>query len=198
MPLDKIVEKIKGDAQAEANALTAEAQAAAKKYTNQAKVELEAQCKQLLAEGKEQASREKQQQLQIATLDIRKQVLAEKQALIAKVFEQALQELQQLDKEKYTSILKNMLTKYPLEGDEEIIVSKSDRQRLGDGFITQLNQELKKQKKKGSCKWAEEQRPLKGGFIIRRGKIEANYSFESLLKSQQEELEQEVAQILFA
>lgn len=198
MPLNKIVEKIKSDAKVEANALTVAAQAEAKMYTDRAKVDIEAQCKKLLAEGRERAVREKQQQLQIASLDIRKRILAEKQNLITQVFEQALQELQQLEKSKYTSILKNMLAKYPLEGDEEIIVSKADRQRLGDGFILQLNQELKKQQKKGDCKWAEEQRSLKGGFIIRRGKIEANYSFESLLKSQREELEQEVARVLFA
>jgi V/A-type H+-transporting ATPase subunit E len=195
--LSEIVAKISGDARAEAQALIAQAEAQAQQYISRAQAEIEAQCRQLLSQGEQQAARRKKQRLQIASLEVRKQILAQKQALITQVFDQALQELERLDDKKYASIINNMLANYPLVGDEEIIVSDTDRRRLGEGFIAQLNQRLKSQGKKGGCKWFEEQRPLKGGVIIRRGKIEANCSFESLLKSQQEDLEQKIARILF-
>jgi V/A-type H+-transporting ATPase subunit E len=197
MPLSEIVAKISGDGQKQAQSLMDKARAEAEQYLKQAKAEIEAQAKQLMKEGEQRAARQKKQRLQIATLDARKRVLAEKQALIARVFEQALKELEQLELKKYAAIINNMLAGYPLVGDEEIIVSRKDRQRLGEGFIAQLNQRLKSQGKKGNCSWSKEERPLRGGFIIRRGKIEANCFFESLLKSQQEELEQQVAKVLF-
>ncbi len=198
MPLDNIVAKISRDAKVQAQTVTDQAKVEAQKYTQRAKADIEAECAQLLSDGQAQAAREKKQRLQIATLDIRKQVLGEKQQLIAKVFSQALQELQRLDNNKYASIIKNLLDSYPLIGDEELMVSQADRKRLGEGFIGQINQQLKKRGKKGECVWSSEQRSFTGGFIVHRGKIEANYSFESLLKSQQEELEQQVAQLLFA
>ncbi len=197
MPLDKIVAKISQDAKLKAQAFIDQAQAEARQYLKQAETKIEAECRQLLAAGEERANREKKQRLQIATLDIRKQILAEKQGLIISVFDQALLELQRLDNKKYASIIKNLLDGYPLMGDEEIIVSPADRKRLGEGFLGEINRQLKRQGKRGECVWSAEQRNIKGGFIVRRGKIEANYSFESLLKSQREELEQQVAQLLF-
>jgi V/A-type H+-transporting ATPase subunit E len=197
MALNEIVTKISGDAKTQAEKLIDQAQSEAQRYIDKAKAEIESRCKQILTDGEQQATRRKNQRLQIATLDNRKRILAEKQALIATVFERALKELEHLDKSKYTSMLKKMLANYPLEGDEELIVSAADRERLGKEFITELNKSLKIQGKQGNCRWSTEQRPIKGGFIVRRQKIEGNCSFESLLKSQQEELEQEVARILF-
>ncbi len=198
MSLNKIIEKINKDADTEAQHIIGQGQLEANEYMKRSLAELESHCGKLLAEGNAQAQQQKKQHIQIAALDARKQILKEKQALIAKVFSQALEKLINMDDAAYSSVISNMLVNYPLTGDEEIITSAAGKKRLGDNFIKRLNNYLISKGKTGNCKWSNEHRELKGGFVIRRGKVEVNCSFEALIKSKQDDLEQEIALILFS
>ena len=47
-------------------------------------------------------------------------------------------------------------------------------------------------------KVAEETRENEGGFVIKKGDIEYNYSFESIISVEKEDIDQAAAKILFA
>jgi V/A-type H+-transporting ATPase subunit E len=83
-------------------------------------------------------------------------------------------------------------------GEEEVVISAKDRQRIDRGLIDSVNRELQKQGKKGSLTLANDEASITGGFILRRGKVEIDSSFTSLIKSQKDELEIKVADILFS
>ena len=54
-----------------------------------------------------------------------------------------------------------------------------------------------KQVKKGELKLSNETRDIKGGFILEKNGIEVNNTFEALVNSLKEDLEYEVANVLF-
>lgn len=150
-----------------------------------------------LQKGKKQAEEEKRKILSMAELEERKRLLASKQQIIDEAFEKAQQGLENLPEEDYLHLIQNMLLKNVAAGDEEIIVNSRDRSRITQDFLEQVNGELKKQGKTGSLKLSADTRPMIGGFILKSKDIEINSSFDAALKMQREELETEIAKILF-
>jgi V/A-type H+-transporting ATPase subunit E len=80
-------------------------------------------------------------------------------------------------------------------GDEEVIVDKNER-RIDKKFIQSINQQLASPRK-GNLKLSEDRANLKGGFVLKRGKIKNNVSVEVLLIQAHKELEIELAKELF-
>ncbi|MPN42065.1 V-type proton ATPase subunit E [bioreactor metagenome] len=112
-------------------------------------------------------------------------VLQEKQGIIEDIIAEAKKRLETLPDAQYAETVGNMLAKLDKEIGKEIIVSKGDRERLASvieekGFVL-----------------PEQSRELDGGFIVRNGDIEYNYSFESIITVEQEEIRQIAAKILF-
>ncbi|MHC4338465.1 MAG: V-type ATP synthase subunit E, partial [Planctomycetota bacterium] len=80
-------------------------------------------------------------------------------------------------------------------GDEEVIVDNNET-RINQNFIKQINRKLGTGYK-GNLRLASEKQSLGGGFVLRRGKIKNNVSFEVLLAQARKELEIELAKELF-
>jgi len=80
-------------------------------------------------------------------------------------------------------------------GNEEVVVDKSEN-RIDQELINQVNQRLAGQNK-GNLRLSEQRQELGGGFILRRGKIRTNVSFEVLLSQARKGLEIELAKGLF-
>lgn len=99
---------------------------------------------------------------------------------------------------EYFKLMEDLLLKAVEDGDEEVIISEKTMRKLGNDFLGRVNQRLRTGGKKGELSLAEEKRQVGSGFILRKGKKEVNCSFESLLGSKREELEGEVARILFS
>lgn len=197
MSVDKIVEKIIGDAEAEARRIEAEASRKVEEIEERAageirRVEEEAE-KRAEVEAREQCRR----LVSAAQLELRKGVLTEKQNLISQAFERALKRLVELKKDGYQKVVRVLLLKAVEGGDEEIIVCSKDRDRVSPEFLAEVNAEFSARGKKGDLKLSEENRDLAGGFVLRKGRRETNCSFESILASVREELEPKVAEMLF-
>ena len=70
--------------------------------------------------------------------------------------------------------------------------------RIDKVFIQKINKMLLKKGKKGALKFSEEKRDIPGGgFILKKGRIEKNNSFEIYLSSLRRDLESEISRILF-
>lgn len=196
MALDDIIKKIEADSEEEVNRLKTHAEAEAEKLLEKAKEKAEGKRRVILKRGEEEAERIRKRILQIADLDVRKIILTAKRQVITDVFEQARKKLE--DAENYRDLFSKMLPSGVETGDEEVLISARDKKRIDQNLIDSVNSELKKQGKKGKLTLAKEDASISGGFILRKGKIEIDGSFSSLIKSQRDELEIRVGKILFS
>jgi len=193
MPLEKITERILEDGKLKAAEIRRNAEAKAEQIVAKAQERAEAEKVRILLAGQRSAAEEKKKILTMAQLEARNEILAAKQRVIDQVFSSALQKLVSLPDKQYKELIKKMLLK-SCQGGEEIIISPSDKKRITPEFVKAVGAALGK---KDGIRLSDENRDLKGGFILKAGRIEINNSFESLIDSLREELEPQVAEILF-
>ncbi|KOR25860.1 V-type ATP synthase subunit E [Clostridium sp. FAM 1755] len=132
-----------------------------------------------------------------AELKVRNEKLKSKQKVIEGVLEKALEKLGQLSKEEYLYYIKERILTLPIDGDEKIIISSKDKLLITEAFVSEINSELSKKDKLGKLSLSDEIRDFKAGFILEKNGIEINNSFEALISSMKDELEYEVARLLF-
>ncbi|WP_028992445.1 V-type ATP synthase subunit E [Thermoanaerobacter thermocopriae] len=159
------------------------------------------QAVQLKADAEEKAKKaageEKRKILSIAELEERKRYLEAKQDLINEAFVRAENKLLNLEPEKYRDLVYHMILAATVDGNEEIVVSEDDKGKITHELLAKVNEALKRQGKAGNIRFSGEKRTIKGGFILKSATVEVNCTFDYLLKAQREELETEVARILF-
>lgn len=194
---DKLKEKILAEAQSYADGVLGEAGQRAAQAVAKGEQETAARKKALLEQFSRQAEERRRRAVTIAELDARKAILSAKEEMIEDTFTQALGRLQNLDDSSYREIVSPMLLAAAQSGREEIIVSAHDRARYTPDFIAEVNKALAQQGKEGKLTLSVEAREMQGGFVLRAGDIEINASFNSILRMQRDQLEPEVAAVLF-
>jgi len=196
MEAEQVIEKILADAKAEAEKI--KKQAGQKQADEQAKFDeqLKEHEKQTKALAEKLANEKKLHLLAAARMNIAKEHLAEKNKILDEVFDQARQQLQSLPDEQYRRLVTNLILEAVETGDEEVIIDKEEK-RIDAALIDQVNSKLASDRK-GNLKLSEDKMPLGGGFILRRGKVKTNVSFDVLLSRARKELEIELAKELFS
>ena len=197
MSLEKILERIKQDAQNEVDRIKSRTSAAADEIVKKAQAEAEALKAQALEDAKSEAEQRKDRLIATARLDLRKARLAEKQDAIDAAFREAVESLLNMEDAEYRKILRDMILPNVQTGDEELILSERDKTGLGEKLLEEVNHQLTESGKEGKLTLSQDTYDILGGFVLRRGDIELNSSFETLLKSSRDDLESEVSRILF-
>lgn len=191
---EKVVSKILKEAESKAKDITASARAEAERIIKEASDEslrIAEEAKKLSAK---RASEERKRILASANLDVRKAVLEQKQKLMDQAFGKAKVYLRQKNKKGYVELIKRLLLESVETGTEEVIVGDADRNIIDPRVISEVNKKLGS---KGNLSLSKTVGTMSGGFILRRGKIDANVSFDGLIELARERLETEVAKILF-
>lgn len=194
---EKLKEKIITEANEQADQVLNEARRRAEQTMARGEQEAASRKKALLEQARAQAEERRRRALTIAELDARKKILTAKEELIEDTFKQALTRLQSMEPGAYQEIIFPMLLHAVQSGKEEIIVSSQDRKRFTSEFLASVNQALSRQGKEGKLTLSKESRKIQGGFILRAGEVEINSSFDSILRMQRDQLEPEVAAVLF-
>jgi V/A-type H+-transporting ATPase subunit E len=119
-----------------------------------------------------------------------------KQDIISKAFEIALKRLAELPDDEYRQLIINMVMPLIREGNEKIVISARDRERL-KGIDDDINGLLKEKGINGKVVISGNDGGFLGGFILGRGRMEINCTLETLVGTRRPELETEVANILF-
>ncbi|HHV78798.1 MAG TPA: hypothetical protein GXX40_04205 [Firmicutes bacterium] len=197
MALQDIIQRIAREASAEADGIVQQARARCDELRQSARSEAEKRKEQILKAAREQAEDVKKRVLTMAELDNRKALLSAKQTMVDKAFEHAIQSLGNMDPHRYSKVMKKLLLSAVETGDEEVIVSAADKKRLGDGFLEAVNKELVAKGLAGKLSFANETRNMSGGFILRRGNVELNATFDTRIKQLRDIIEADVAGILF-
>ncbi|MFD3156405.1 V-type ATP synthase subunit E [Haloimpatiens sp. FM7330] len=195
--LNNLVTKILDDAKHSADAIITDAKAKEKEIVDKKVNEANIEQKNIVEKAKIESQSKKERIVSNAQLQVRNKKLDSKQQVIDKVFEKSLIELINLSKEQYLDFIKNSILALPIDGDEELIVKDEDKSKIDTEFLNDLNEQLKKNNKKGEIKLSDEVRNIKGGFILYKNGIEINNSFESLVTALRDELEYDVVKILF-
>ena len=179
--INKIIEK----AEAEANAIKEKANLEVEAVLKAAEEKAKRESDVLKKNAEIEAEKIKAKAISGAELQGKITVLQEKQSILEDVIAEAKKRLQTLPDAQYAETIGIMLAKLDKEIGNEIIVSKGDRERLASVI-----------KEKGFI-LSDQNRELDGGFIVKNGDIEYNYSFDSIITVEQEEIRQIAAKILF-
>ncbi len=192
--IEKIIDRISGDAQAEIDAILAEANAEAAqitaKYADQAKAEAD----EILKRGTAAAAEREERLASMAQMEGRKAELAAKQEVIEEAFALALKKLLALPEDKYVELLAGLAAKASATGKETLIFSAKDRDSVGKKVVDAASALVSG----GAFVLGEGTRAINGGFILSDGAVEVNCSFETLVRLQKAEITGEVSRVLFA
>ena len=192
--IEKIIDRISGDAQREVDDVLAKARAEAEKITAQYQAQAKAEADDILARGQKAAVERGERLASVAQLECRKDVLRAKQEVIDEAFQLAMDKLTQLPQEAYVSLLADLAVEASSKGNEKLIFSVADRARVGKAVVVAANEKLGD---KGQLTLAQETRPMQGGFILSDGAVEVNCTFETLVRLQRGTLSTQVADVLF-
>lgn len=192
--IEKIIDRISGDAQREIDDVLAKARAEAEEITARYQAQAKAEADDILARGERAAVERGQRLASVAQLECRKGVLAAKQEVIEEAFQLAMQKLTQLPQEEYVALLADLAVQAAAKGNEKLIFSVADRARVGKAVVVAANQKLGD---RGQLTLSQETRPMQGGFILSDGRVEVNCTFETLVRLQRGTLSTQVADVLF-
>jgi len=138
---------------------------------------------------KEKAKGIEQKMATLLSMESRSKLLKEKIDLIEKVFQKAIDELCKFPDGEYKKVLAVLMKKLP-EGEGEI-VSVSGREKITEEALREAG--------KSGYTLGKASSAIKGGFIMKTGKIEIDNSFTTLVNQiLKDEVETEVAGVLFS
>ena len=195
--IERIAERILRDAQTEADGIRSIADENCAKigaeYEKQAR---DAAGKILSAAEKEAADLIKRMKGE-SEMKARSALLEEKQALMQKAFDQAQQEILNMDEEKYRAFLTALACRACVTGKEELVLNEKDRKRFGKELCDAVNAKLAEEGKTAKVTLSKSPADIEGGLKLRDGNIETNCSIRTLIEAGKDRLTPEVAAKLF-
>lgn len=180
----KMIDRIIADAKQEAQEILDKAKSEADLKVNSANEKAEKEMASYTKLAEAEAEKAASKEISGAYMEAKKQILSKKQEILEEVILEAKNKLLNLKDNEYEEIILNMIEKSCTD-DSEIVLSKKDKKTLKDVLS-----------KKG-IKVSDETRDITGGFIVKKGDIEYNYSFEAIIAVEHEYIEQIAAEILF-
>ena len=169
--MDKILERISADAQAEADRILAQARDQAREIRERYALQAQREAQAILERGRREAARLAERLDGAAQLERGRAELAAKQEMVEEAFRLALKELRELPREDYVSLLVGLAARASSTGREELIFSQTDRATVG--------------------------KAVEGGFVLRGDGMEVNCGLAAMLRWERERLAVDVAGVLF-
>lgn len=192
MSIDNITTKILSDAKNAADASLMNADKTKQEIINNAKSEAEVLIKSALEKAAKDAEDLKSRKISAAELQGRKMLLSAKQEAIKKSFGAVIEMLKTMPNQEYLNFLADEIVKIPnCEGT--IILNAKDRQNIGDRLVKAVNDRLNAQK----VVLGSGTTSASGGFVLKKGNIEINSTFETIIDSMKDNLTGEIADALF-
>lgn len=196
--IEKITQRIAGDAQQEAAAIVAQAQAQADEITARYQAQAEQSAQDIRNRGSKQAAERRSRLISAAEMESRQQTLAVKQETLDQAFALATQKLRSLPEKEYVDLLAQLTVKASSTGREQLILCPADRARYGVKIATRANDLLAKAGREAHLTLSQQSRDFLGGVVLAEGNVEVNCTFETLVRLARGSVSGEVAKLLFA
>lgn len=188
MSKEAIVERIIADAEAEAQAIIAEAEEKAAASDVAASAQAEKRRAESERETSEKCASISEGKAATARLDSAKVLLGEKRRVINTIYARAYDSLLHLGREECLRLTEQLLAQYASEGDE--IVFAANYPYASDAAKLPV---VRKKKLSVSAETAQ----IEGGFLLRGALSDTDLSFGALLAEDREEHQAELAAELF-
>lgn len=195
--INNITSKILKDAEERKDSILAAAEDQKNKIVSKSTEKANEVAKEMIEKAKVEAKSKKERVISGAKLKVRNNKLFAKQKVIADVFAASVDALCNLSNDEFVSFLKDTILSLDIEGDENLILNEAGKKLIDFKIVGEINLELQKQGKNASIKVSDEIGNFKGGFILEKNGLEINNTFEALVEQSREELEYEVANVLF-
>lgn len=190
---EKLIAHIKADADAQVNAILAQAEQQCAGIRGDFDKQAAALYAERLRAGVKETQDKVDGEARIARMEGRKELLAAKQELVSRSFRKAQEQIVSLPEEQYVAFLAKLAAQASVTGEEKIVLNARDRKAIGEKLVKAANARLEN----GRLTLAEETGDFAGGLILRRGSIEVNCTVELLVELSRSELSAQVAEILF-
>lgn len=197
MSVNNITSKILRDAEGRKESILATAEEEKNKILSKKVASAKELEKEILEKAEIEAKSKKERVISGAKLKARNEKLAAKQEVIEEVFSKSVETLCKLNDREFVKFIKDSILLLNIDGDETLILNENGNKIVSKEVVAEINAELKAKGLKGEIKISETIGSFRGGFILEKGGVEINNTFESLVDSLKDQLEFEVAKVLF-
>lgn len=192
--IEKITGRIAADAQAEAQAILADAQARADEIAARYQAEADKAAEEILAKGRANAADREERLASSAEMQSRQLSLKARQEMLDEAFDLALEKLQTLPVREKTSLLAKLAASASTSGREQVILGQVDLAGVGAQVVEQANALLGA---KGKLTLSPIAGRFQGGLVLSDGEVEVNCTFETLVRLARSQMAGDVAKVLF-
>jgi V/A-type H+-transporting ATPase subunit E len=196
MGLEEIIREIEKRANKDVEKIKKQLQEERKKILKRAEEEALRARKEIMKRLEKEAQSMKRERITRVRVEEKKKLLALKRKLLAESFKQAEEELRNLDRQEYMSLMKRLLVSSIDSGNEEIVVSAQDEEWMKGDFLKELRKSLEKKGRWKKVQLTPGLREGERGFILKKEGMHLNYTFSNLFLLLREELEIEAANSL--
>lgn len=197
MSLTDILTEIKREGEQQARQIVEEAQGQTAQLLAKAQEEADALYLRMTASFENEAQEKAARKVSLARVQERNGLLAAKQAALEEVFAKALARLHQMPPEERQALIKNLLVQLTETGEETVWVAPADEPLVTSALLAEVNERLAAAGKKGKLSFGGSRAGIDGGIILTSGDVEINGTLSAILNGIREEMEMEVASILF-
>ena len=194
--LDKLVDRISGEANDQIKSILDEANARAAEIKAEYDKKQKAECDRIEKKAQSEVETIESRAKASAELKTKQILLTGKQELLNDTIALAKEKLAGLSDQEYTDFIVKLFDKHiPME-DAVLRLNAADLKRISKDVLDSF---VKKAKEAGAdLKISEEAAEIKNGFILDFGGIEENCTFDALIDQNIEELQDKVKSLLFA
>lgn len=191
-----IIDLILQDAKTQADAVMADADRRVSELMFQSGLRLQ----RLEDEARSQADRDAKVQddriRRLHQLEYKKELVAGKRGLLEQAFTMAVEALNSTPVDQVAAIMTDLLVQYA-SGEETLIAGAVNDAFFTEDFVNAANESLQKAGKPGKLVMGEGRRDGVCGLVLTTRNSELQFTFLALMENRQEELEAQVAAILF-
>lgn len=191
MSLAQINEKIMSDANKQAEEILSRAKAEAALISKKADEEHDLLTSDLSRRFERERPEIFRRREIVADLDVKKMMLQAQRDLISDVYADALQKMKNMEQGKYTAFCETLMESAVVSKDEEMQVAPDEKYLTGE-WLEGYNS-----RHGTSIKMSAEHADIAGGFILSRGRISTDCSWDMLIQVAKEKQESDVVKRLF-
>lgn len=188
----KIIDKILSDATHDAGEMLSEALKKAEALVAAKQSEADAEYDLSVEEARKAGEEVVRRRLTVADLEVKKLLLSAKKQAVDEAFEESLKKLLTLPKEEYTALVESMIASAADDGDV-VVISENDKNVLTKAFFDKISAKIGKM-----LTLSDTFGNFKGGVMLLGKGVDKNLTFESELALLRDEVEPEVAKIMFS
>lgn len=194
--IDSLKERLLSEDRIKASEIELEARKKAEEIIQAANIKAAQIEDELRQKAQKDGKDKKERMIARAELDARNIVLQAKQEAIDLILNEVIKKIDSMSKEEYSNLINRMILNNVETGEEEIVLSIKDKDRVQIN-LDEINKQLVSKGKRGLLRLNGEYANIPSGFVLRKSGLEINCTFEALIRGLRDELEADIASMLF-